>query len=1069
LLVKDPAAYAAAKKSPHSKPGSAITRTSASGSSRLQPQTAAFIQSFPGISSEAEKLVIGGTVEPSDTQMAAGPTQILEMVNSTLNVYDKSGNGVFGITPLDAFFHFSGWSTTYFGGESFVATDPRVLYDASTARWYASVLGFNRTTFDSFVVLAISPTSTVDLNKVWNLYLVGGGNGQICDQPKLGYSADKFVIGCSLFNSSSVFQGATVIVAAKSQGLAGASMIVGSTAPDTSLFGLVPAQNLGPGATAYIAFNQNPLPAAAGLITVTGNPANGLNTVSVSATASVPMNATNVPPAAPQPGSSITIDTSDDRFNSAVVQGGALYTSGGEACKPSGDTVARACLRLVVINLTGPTLIQGATAGLVGAYLINPTLTVNSSGDIVVGYSTSSATSFPDFEVTIQPVGDPNIYVGGGILVTGTGPYIGNVTPPTSARWGDYGAAAVDPAISAYVWVAGEFSDGPPNGASGVQWGTQIGELSSHFPDCSVNSFTQSPSSPSAPGTSITLTAAATCVSGVTTETPEYQFWIKPPSGSLAMVQGYSPTATYNWSGHVTLGTYTLEVLVRGSTETTKPWDTYSITQYVITATPCTTPTLAANPSSSPQIAGTPVMLTATTTCGTTPLYQFWVQTPDLVLHKVQDYSAANTYNWNSLNTQIGSYLLYVLVKNTGSLGSYDAYKTLPYSMQLCNTPTLSTGAATSPYASGSGPITLTATGTCAGTTEYQFYYFDTAWHLIQAYSATSTASWKADYRAGNYTLLVESRPVGSTAGFITYITKAFILSGCSLTSLGADKTSPQVAGTIVTWTATAGTCSGSPQFQFWVQAPSGVWTKVQSYGAPNTFTWASPTTAGTYGIQVWVRNTGANDDLYDNYLSATYSLTLCSTPTLNTGAATTPYISGSGAITLTAPTGSCAGSTQYEFFYRDPSNVWHLIGSGYSASNSAGWSADFKAGNYALQVELRPGSSSANFVTYTSIPFQLTGCGVPSLTASPPISAVAGATVTWTATVSCTGTPDYQFYVQSPAGVYTLARAYGPSSTLTWSSPATKGTYHVQVWVRNAGATHDSFDNYLTAAYTLT
>ena len=62
----------------------------------------------------------------------------------------------------------------------------------------------------------------------------------------------------------------------------------------------------------------------------------------------------------------------------------------------------------------------------------------------------------------------------------------------------------------------------------------------------------------------------------------------------------------------------------------------------------------------------------------------------------------------------------------------------------------------------------------------------------------------------------------------------------------------------------------------------------------------------------------------------------------------------------------------------------------------------------------------------------------------------------------------NYKFYVQSPAGVFTLAHDWSATATLPWT-PTTPGTYHVQVWVRNAGAVNDLYDNYTTMAFTIT
>src|SRR4029077_17159839 len=187
-----------------------------------------------------------------------------------------------------------------------------------------------------------------------------------------------------------------------------------------------------------------------------------------------------------------------------------------------------------------------------------------------------------------------------------------------------------------------------------------------------------------------------------------------------------------------------------------------------------------------------------------------------------------------------------------------------------------------------------------AGGAQYEFWYQDpaAAFHLIgSGYGAATTAQWSADFKAGSYNLLVEVRPLGSTANYVSYKFLAFTLSGCGAPTLGPDKTSPQVAGTQVTWTSVR-TCSGAANYKFCIQSPAGGFAQARDWNATNTFLW-TPTTAGTYHVQVWVRNDGALNDLYDNYTTMPFTLGLCDTPPLNTGAATSPYASGSGPITL--------------------------------------------------------------------------------------------------------------------------------------------------------------------------
>ena len=71
-------------------------------------------------------------VEPPDTQLAVGPYNLLEMVNTSGSIWSKNGSAQFQAPPqaevdLNVFY---GVDTT-----PYVITDPRVQYDAGTGRW----------------------------------------------------------------------------------------------------------------------------------------------------------------------------------------------------------------------------------------------------------------------------------------------------------------------------------------------------------------------------------------------------------------------------------------------------------------------------------------------------------------------------------------------------------------------------------------------------------------------------------------------------------------------------------------------------------------------------------------------------------------------------------------------------------------------------------------------------------------------------------------------------------------------------------------------------------------------
>src|SRR6266571_5154817 len=82
---------------------------------------------------------------------------------------------------------------------------------------------------------------------------------------------------------------------------------------------------------------------------------------------------------------------------------------------------------------------------------------------------------------------------------------------------------------------------------------------------------------------------------------PRYRFWVAPPGGGWSVVQNYSTSNTFNWSGASTPGTYRIEVDVRDSSSSAA-YDTVNTINYVVVG--CTTAQFSTD-KSSPQLTGT--------------------------------------------------------------------------------------------------------------------------------------------------------------------------------------------------------------------------------------------------------------------------------------------------------------------------------------------------------------------------------------------------------------------------------------------------------------------------------
>jgi hypothetical protein len=98
--------------------------------------------------------------------------------------------------------------------------------------------------------------------------------------------------------------------------------------------------------------------------------------------------------------------------------------------------------------------------------------------------------------------------------------------------------------------------------------------------------------------------------------------------------------------------------------------------------------------------------------------------------------------------------------------------------------------------------------------------------------------------------------------GFLTYdhvnnIT--YQLAGCTAAYLATNPVSPAVHGTTISLSGSQSTCPGTPTYRFWIRAPGGSWSMVQDYST-NGYSWTtSGLAAGTYGLEVDVRDQGVN------------------------------------------------------------------------------------------------------------------------------------------------------------------------------------------------------------------
>ena len=178
---------------------------------------------------------VNGELEPPDQGLAVGNGFVVEAINDAIAVFDTSG-AVFAAEALNPFFDQPPEATLLdpktgkigppFGS---VVSDPRVLYDASTGRFFISVVEIDvdpatgALAKKSHFMFAVSVDSNpLDGFSVFALDTTNDGDARFgtcpCfpDQPLVGFDANGYYMGTNAFSiSTQTFRGAQLYAMSK--------------------------------------------------------------------------------------------------------------------------------------------------------------------------------------------------------------------------------------------------------------------------------------------------------------------------------------------------------------------------------------------------------------------------------------------------------------------------------------------------------------------------------------------------------------------------------------------------------------------------------------------------------------------------------------------------------------------------------------------------------------------------------------------------------------------------------------------------------------------------------------
>jgi len=411
------------------------------------------------------------------------------MVNWMGEVFTKAGGSVKN-------FNLSSFFNTGTDG----ITDPKILYDAASNTWFASIVD---TVGTWSLPLAVSVTS--DPTGSWRLY----DFPSVCawDQPILGVNDDKIVISGTV---SLAPQESMVCVLSKNELLQGASTIDYDSFPIYGTPSVHPVQSLSSTTTEYMASaGVNPT-STVQLFSITGAPP---NSVSIQPPVNLTISAITAPPDILQPGtrasnlnSTVLVSYTpggagfDTRIMTAVWYQGNLWYTLIDGCVPLGDSQNRTCIRLTQVNTNTPAIVQDFDFGAAGQYYYYPALGMDSTSsiDVIYGYSnplSESQAIYPSLAVTGRASNDPLNSVRQPLTLISGNEDRNSTVDSNSTRYGDYFGAAVDPSTTTTVWVAGQYmySNGSRTYCPSVTdprtqvtcWSTYIGSMNV-VPDFSI-------------------------------------------------------------------------------------------------------------------------------------------------------------------------------------------------------------------------------------------------------------------------------------------------------------------------------------------------------------------------------------------------------------------------------------------------------------------------------------------------------------------------------------------------------------------------------------------------------
>jgi hypothetical protein len=477
---------------------------------------------------------------PPDTNGSVGPSNYVEIVNTHLQVFNKStGAAQTAVIAINSLF--AGL------GDACSATDdgdPVVLYDPLADRWLITQFADVRVGPPFFMSIAISKTP--DPTGAYYAYCFQMPNADLNDYPKFGVWPDGYYMTDNQFLGNS-FAGAGVFAFDRAKMLVGdptaSYLYFDLNSVDPSLGGVLPSDLDGPpppiGTPNYFSCIQGTsLGDAQDALRVFQfhadfvNPGSATFTERAESPIAVAAFTAFSPgtPAIPQSGTAQNLDSLADRLMHRLQYRNFASNETLVVNHTVNGGSAQAAVRYYQLRRTLPSgnfgVYDQATFAPDALYRWMGSAALDYLGNMAIGYSVSSTTNFPSIRYAGRLSSDPTngLFQGEANLQTGAGAQTG------ASRWGDYSGLSVDPNDDTTFWYTTEYYGTTSSGS----WQTRVGR------------FQIATNSPPAPkGTlqgTVTDISSSLPISNVVVRTTSGFFRVTGASGTYSMAV---PPGTY--------------------------------------------------------------------------------------------------------------------------------------------------------------------------------------------------------------------------------------------------------------------------------------------------------------------------------------------------------------------------------------------------------------------------------------------------------------------------------------------------------------------------------------------